>query len=296
MFHGSMVALVTPMANTGELDFDNIARLIELHIAAGTQAIVVAGSTGEGGLLTHKEKQLLVRHAVEQVKGRLPIIVGTYAEGTQQTIELTKDAMHAGADACLVMAPAYIKPTQEGLYQHYSLIAHEVAIPLIIYNVPSRTACDILPETVGRLSTISNIIGIKEATGSVNRLLKILDVCEEKLDVYSGDDATACDLMLCGAKGVISITSNIVPQVMAQLCRAALAGDKKTAKQLDNSIAILHEMVVCQTNPIPVKWALAHLGIISESIRLPLTVLASEFQEKFSEVLKQNSKHLIGHR
>jgi 4-hydroxy-tetrahydrodipicolinate synthase len=284
MFHGSMVALVTPMTDDGDIDYKHLNDLMEWHIAEGTQALVIAGTTGESATLTHDEKVTLYHRAVEIAKERVPVIVGAYGESTQDAIAMGEAALHAGADATLVMTPAYIKPTQEGLFQHYKAIAHEVAIPLIVYNVPSRTACDLLPETLARLADIPNIIGIKEATGSMERLQQILDLCGERIDVYSGDDLSACDLMLGGGKGLISVTANVVPKLMAQLCAAALAGDADTAKALDARLQPLHKALFLEANPIPVKWLVHKIRGIPANIRLPMTPFAEQYHKQLWDI------------
>lgn len=286
MFKGSMVALVTPM-KSGIVDVDALRELVEFHIQSGTHALVASGTTGESGTLSHEEKNLVIKTVVDQVNERLPVIAGTGANATKECIQLTQEAMALGADAALVMTPAYIKPTQEGLYQHYHQLTQEVAIPIIVYNVPSRTACDLLPTTLARLSPISNIIGVKEATGDSARLADILEYCDGKVDVYSGDDLTAANWMLSGAKGVISVTANVAPKRMAKLCEAALDGlDKKICLKMDEELQPLHQQLFCESNPIPVKWALYKMGLISDDIRLPLTSLSSEYRMPLEETLK----------
>lgn len=275
MFRGSIVAVVTPMQIDGSVDYQAFARLLDWHVQAGTSAIVAVGTTGESATLSYAEQAEVIRFVVAEVGGRLPVIAGTGVPSTAKTIELTKTAMSLGADACLIMAPAYIKPTQEGLYRHYRAIAEAAPLPLIMYNVPGRTACDILPETVGRLAKLPNIVGIKEACGQVSRVKALLDACGDELDVLSGDDLTACEFMLAGAKGVISVTANVVPELMHALCDAALSGDKETALALDKTLQPLHHALFVEANPIPVKWALARLGRIPDGIRLPLTELSS---------------------
>lgn len=278
MFHGSMVALVTPMDQAGNIDHPALEHLVEMHIAAGTTAIIVAGTTGEAATLDDKEKIALIRQVVEITNERIPVIAGTAATSTKHTIELTLAAMHQGVDACLIMTPPYIKPTQEGLYQHYKAIAQAAAIPQILYNVPSRTACDLLPVTVGRLAHISNIIGIKEATASLERLSAIFEHCDHTLDVYSGDDATAVDFILEGAKGVISVTANVVPELMQTMCKSALTHQALEAHELNKPLAPLHDALFVETNPIPVKWLLHKMGLIQNSLRLPLMPLAETKQ------------------
>ncbi|MBD3609555.1 MAG: 4-hydroxy-tetrahydrodipicolinate synthase [Gammaproteobacteria bacterium] len=287
MFHGSMVALVTPMMADGSIDMEGLAKLVEFHVDNGTDAIVAVGTTGESATLDHEEHLEAVKRTVEMAKGRIPIIAGTGANSTTEAIELTKGAMSVGADAALLVTPYYNKPTQEGLYQHYRTIAEAVAIPQILYNVPGRTAVDMLPETVERLSHISNIVGIKEATGDLERAKQILDDCGGRLDLYSGDDATAMELILLGGKGDISVTSNVAPRQMAEMCAAALAGDRAKAEAINEPLNILHEKLFLESNPIPVKWALYEMGLIQEGIRLPLVPLAEQYRDELRQALKQ---------
>lgn len=285
MFRGSIVALVTPMMDD-KVDLGRLRELVEFHIEAGTHAIVAAGTTGEAGTLTHDEKLLVIKTVIAASRERIPVIAGTAANATQECIELTQQAMSFGAHAALIMTPAYIKPTQEGLYQHYSAIAHAVAIPIILYNVPQRTACDLLPETVARLSHLSNIIGIKEATGTIERLQMLLKEVEGRIDIYSGDDITAAQWMLQGAKGVISVTANVAPKHMVELCDATLQGDKTKGLQMNDSLMPLHQGLFLESNPIPSKWALHRMGLISHEIRLPLTHLSKEYQQPLDDVLR----------
>lgn len=274
MFQGSMVALVTPMRADGAVDEDSLRELVEFHVENGTDAIVAVGTTGESSTLDEREHCEVIRMVVEQVAGKLPVIAGTGANCTREAIALTRCAMEAGADACLLVTPYYNKPTQEGLYLHYKAIAEAVPIPQILYNVPGRTACDMLPETVERLSHISNIVGIKEATGNLDRGRRILELCGERLDLYSGDDATAMELILLGAKGNISVTANVAPKQMHELCAAATAGDRETATAINDRLMPLHKKLFVEANPIPVKWALYEMGLIPPGIRLPLTFLS----------------------
>ncbi|WP_133127979.1 4-hydroxy-tetrahydrodipicolinate synthase [Legionella nagasakiensis] len=285
MFRGSIVALVTPLKED-KVDVDRLRELVEFHIQAGTHGIVAAGTTGEAGTLTHAEKLLVIKSVVEQVNERIPVIAGTAANATQACIELTEQAMECGVDAVLIMTPAYIKPTQEGLYQHYHQIAHEVAVPIILYNVPGRTACDLLPETVTRLAKISNIIGIKEATGNMSRLQQILRQCDGSLDVYSGDDLTAAQWMLAGAKGVISVTANVAPKWMAKLCDAAIDSEQGECLRLHEQLMPLHQLMFIESNPIPAKWALNKMGLISDEIRLPLTPLSHAHHPSMEHALR----------
>lgn len=278
MFRGSIVALVTPMLDD-RVDVERLRELVEFHIDAGTHAIVAAGTTGEAGTLTHEEKLVVIKTVIEQARERIPVIAGTAANATKECIELTHSAMMLGAHAVLIMTPAYIKPTQEGLYQHYSQIAHAAAIPIILYNVPGRTACDLLPETVARLASISNIIGIKEATGQMSRLQQILRDCHGQLDIYSGDDLTAAEWMLAGAKGVISVTANVAPTLMAKMCDAAIDKDHSACVRWQEQLMPLHQLMFIESNPIPVKWAVSKLGLINSEIRMPLMRLSQEHHQ-----------------
>lgn len=286
MFKGSMVALVTPMQASGEVDFDSLSRLVDFHLQHHTTAIIAVGTTGEAATLNPKEQQSIIRHVVEHVAGRVPVIAGTGATATSTAITLTEAAMSAGVDACLLMAPGYVKPTQEGLYRHYKSIAEAVAIPQILYNVPGRTVCDILPETVARLAELPNIVAIKEATGNIERTKQILALCGDKMDVYSGDDATAKACMLAGGKGVISVTANVAPQLMYEMSAAALAKEVANADKIDALLQPLHHKLFVEANPIPVKWALWRMGLIPEGIRLPLTPLSEQFHAEVIEALR----------
>ena len=286
MFHGSMVALVTPMLEDGAIDWQAFAKLVEFHIDSGTDAIVAVGTTGESATLDFEEHCEVIRGVVDLVNGRIPLIAGTGANSTSEAISLTNCAMEAGADAALLVTPYYNKPTQEGLYQHYKAVAEAVALPQILYNVPGRTACDLLPETVARLASISNIVGLKEATGDLERLHSIKRLCGEKIDLYSGDDATGMDFMLQGGKGVISVTNNIVPAEMHDLCKAALTGDSDRARSIDSGIAHLHVDLFMESNPFPVKWALYEMGLIKTGIRLPLTPLNESLRPKLRKSLE----------
>ncbi|MCC5013966.1 MULTISPECIES: 4-hydroxy-tetrahydrodipicolinate synthase [unclassified Legionella] len=285
MFRGSIVALVTPMSED-KVDVERLRELVEFHISAGTHAIVAAGTTGESGTLSHQEKLLVIKTVVDQVRERIPVIAGTAMNATRDCIELTEMAMEYGVHAALIMTPAYIKPTQEGLYQHYSHIANSVAIPIILYNVPSRTACDLLPETVVRLAKISNIVGIKEATGQMTRLQQILRSCEASIDVYSGDDLTAAQWLLAGAKGVISVTANVAARHMAKLCDAGLDNEHAACLRINEQLMPLHQLLFVESNPIPVKWALSRMGLVNDELRLPLTSLSEEHHHALEQVLR----------
>jgi 4-hydroxy-tetrahydrodipicolinate synthase len=287
MFHGSMVALVTPMQADGVVDDDALDRLVDFHVENGTDAIIAVGTTGESATLDEKEHCDVIRRVVDRAAGRIPVIAGTGANSTREAIDLTRCAMEAGADACLLVTPYYNKPTQEGLYLHFCAVAEAVSIPQILYNVPGRTAVDMLPETVARLADISNIVGIKEATGDLARGREILERCGDKLDLYSGDDATAMELILAGAKGDISVTANVAPRDMHEMCAAALRGDRAEAERINNQLMPLHQNLFLEANPIPVKWALVEMGLISEGIRLPLTPLAEFCRAPLREAMQQ---------
>ncbi len=287
MFRGSMVALVTPMHPDGAVDFDSLSQLVEFHIESGTSAIISMGTTGESATLDEKEHCEVIRRTVKMANERIPIIAGTGANSTTEAISLTRCAMEAGADACLLVTPYYNKPTQEGLYLHHKLIAETVPVPQILYNVPGRTACDMLPETVARLAKVSNIIGIKEATGDLSRLTQIRELCGDNFDIFSGDDDTGTEFMLQGGNGVISVTNNVVPKAMAQMCAAALAGERAKAEELNLPLKGLHNDLFVEANPIPVKWALTEMGKIPAGIRLPLTPLSEQYHETLRVAMRQ---------
>lgn len=286
MVLGSMVALVTPMKEDGAVDEAALQRLVDWHIDQGTDGIVSMGTTGESATLDEKEHCGVIRKTVEMVDGRIPVIAGTGANSTTEAINLTRCAKKAGADACLLVTPYYNKPTQEGLYLHHKAVAEAVDIPQILYNVPGRTACDMLPDTVGRLSRVENIVGVKEATGELDRVSSIRQLTGEAFGLYSGDDATGREFMLLGGNGVISVTSNVAPGDMARMCRAAIAGDRQSAQAIDDRLAVLHERLFVEANPIPVKWALYEMGMISRGIRLPLTWLSEEYHGQVRDALK----------
>ncbi len=287
MFQGSMVALVTPMQSDGSVDDDALTQLIEFHIKNGTDAIIAVGTTGESATLDEHEHCTLVKRIVELVDGRIPVIAGTGANSTTEAITLTRCAKDAGADACLLVTPYYNKPTQEGLYLHHKAIAEAVDIPQILYNVPGRTAVDMLPETIERLSRISNIVGVKEATGDVSRITDIIDRCGPDFDVYSGDDATAMEAILSGAKGDISVTANVAPAQMHEMCTAALNGERDKASEINEHLMGLHENLFLEANPIPVKWALSEMGLMQTGIRLPLTVFSEQYHETLRAAMHQ---------
>jgi 4-hydroxy-tetrahydrodipicolinate synthase len=280
MIRGSIVALVTPMQpDTQAVDWPALKHLVDWHIEQGTNSIVAVGTTGESATLSVAEHAQVIRVIVEQAAGRVPIIAGTGANSTSEAIVLTQAAADSGADACLLVTPYYNKPTQEGLYLHHKAIAEAVAIDQILYNVPGRTACDMLPETVLRLSAIENIVGIKEATGDLERAAELIAQRSEGFAIYSGDDATARGLMLLGGDGDISVTANVAPKLMSQMCAAALAGDAAKAAELDSKLEALHRDLFVEANPIPVKWAVSELGLQHNVLRLPMTPLSAEHHD-----------------
>ncbi|MFT6915630.1 MAG: 4-hydroxy-tetrahydrodipicolinate synthase [Motiliproteus sp.] len=286
MITGSLVALVTPMSPSGALDWDGLDKLIDFHIDSGTDAIVAVGTTGESATLDCQEHCLVIKHVVKRVAGRITVIAGTGANSTKEAIELTQAAKDAGVDACLLVTPYYNKPTQEGMYQHFKAIAEAVAVPQILYNVPGRTGCDMLPETVLRLTEIANIIGIKEATGDLERAKRLIKKVPEGFAVYSGDDAIALEMILLGGQGNISVTANVAPRQMAQVCALGLAGKVEEARALNRLIDHLHRDLFVESNPIPVKWALHVMGLIDCGIRLPLTPLSASYRSRIHESLK----------
>lgn len=286
MFKGSMVAIATPMHEGGAIDYSALADYVEFHIERGSDALVPAGTTGESATLDHAEHCEMVRFVVEQVRGRVPVIAGTGSNSTRETIELTRCAKEAGADACLLVAPYYNKPTQEGLFLHYETVAKTVAIPQILYNVPGRTACDMLPETVIRLSRVNHIVGIKEATGDIDRCKKILAESDGEFLLISGDDSTATEFLLAGGCGVITVTGNVAPRQFHSLCEAGLEGDWDKARQINARLAPLNRDLFVESSPIPVKWCLAEMGLFPTGIRLPLTTLSHIHHETLREALR----------
>lgn len=287
MLRGSLVAIVTPMLEDGALDLERFCALIDFHIAQKTDAIVVVGTTGESPTVDFDEHHLLIKTAVSHADGRIPIIAGTGANSTREAIDLTIFAKNAGADACLSVVPYYNKPTQEGLYQHFKAVAEAVDIPMVLYNVPSRTVADISNDTVLRLTQIPNIIGIKDATGSIDRGCDLLRRVPLDFCVYSGDDASALALLLLGAQGVISVTANVAPKLMHEMCEAAFARDLIAARVINNKLLKLHVDLFVEANPIPVKWAVTQMGLISSGIRLPLTPLSSQFHQLIKNAMIQ---------
>ncbi|TCB35311.1 4-hydroxy-tetrahydrodipicolinate synthase [Acinetobacter sp. ANC 4910] len=286
IIQGSIVAIVTPMFEDGSVDWKGLEKLVEWHIEQGTNSIVAVGTTGEASTLSMAEHTQVIKEVVRVANKRIPIIAGTGANSTREAIELTKEAKRLGADAALLVTPYYNKPTQEGLYQHYKAIAEAVDLPQILYNVPGRTGVDMANETVIRLADIPQIIGIKDATGDVPRGQALLEGLRGKdMVVYSGDDATAYQLIEHGAKGNISVTANVAPKQMSEVCAAAIAGDAARAQELNTQVANLHNILFCESNPIPVKWALHEMGLIGTGVRLPLTPLAEQYRAPLREAL-----------
>lgn len=291
MLKGSLVAIVTPMDEEGGLDLDRFRSLLDFHIDQGTDGIVVVGTTGESPTVDFDEHHLLMRTAVDHVAGRIPVIAGTGANSTREAIDLSIYAKNAGVDACLSVAPYYNKPTQEGLYQHFKAIAEAVDIPHILYNVPGRTVADIHNNTALRLAQIPNITGIKDATGDIGRGSDLLLRAPPGFSIYSGDDVSALALLLLGAHGVISVTANVAPKMMHEICIAAFSGDLNTARALNNKLLRLHIDLFVEANPIPVKWAVAQMGLINSGIRLPLTPLSSQYHQLIRAAMQSADIH-----
>ena len=287
MITGSIVAIVTPMHADGSLDLSGLRRLLDFHVEEGTDAIVIVGTTGESPTVSVEEHCELIRVAIDQVAGRLPVIAGTGGNSTAEAIELTRFARQAGASAALSVVPYYNKPTQEGLYQHFRSIAEAVDIPIILYNVPGRTVADLSNETALRLAAIPNIVGIKDATGNMDRGIELIVRAPEGFAVYSGDDASACALILMGAQGDISVVANVAPRLMHEMCAAALAGQALRARAFNAQLLGLHRHLFCEANPIPVKWACEQLGLIESGLRLPLTPLSSAFHARVRAAMGQ---------
>lgn len=286
MLEGSFVALVTPMFDDGSLDLDRLDRLINWHIEQGTQGLVVIGTTGESATLSSEERGMMIRKTLEVVHQRIPVMAGTGSHSTDDTVFLTKHAASLGVDACLVVTPYYNRPTQEGLYLHYEKVTKAVDIPIILYNVPKRTACDLKPSTVAQLATIPNIVGLKEATAGTERLKELRDYCNGGIQLYSGDDASACDFMLESGDGVISVMGNLAPKLVRKMCDAALSGRFNEAKKYASQLEPIYRALGVSSNPIPVKWALHEMGFIPNGIRLPLTKLAPKFQDTVRSVVE----------
>jgi 4-hydroxy-tetrahydrodipicolinate synthase len=284
---GSIVALVTPMHPDGRLDLGCLRELVDFHVKEGTDAIVVVGTTGESPTVNVEEHRELIKIVVAQAAGRIPVIAGTGANSTAEAIEMTRFAEQVGVSAALSVVPYYNKPTQEGLYRHFRAIAEAVAVPLILYNVPGRTVADLANETALRLAQIPNIVGIKDATGNIDRGCELITRAPEDFAVYSGDDQSACALLLMGGQGNISVVANVAPRLMHEMCVAALKGDLVKARELNFRLLGLHRQLFCEANPIPVKWACQQLGLIREGIRLPLTPLSPECHERVRAAMRQ---------
>ncbi len=296
MITGSLVAIVTPMLEDGALDLDSFRRLIDWHVAEGTDGIVVVGTTGESPTVDFDEHKELIRVAVEHAKGRIPIVAGTGGNSTAEAIELTESAKHAGATACLSVVPYYNKPTQEGLYRHFRAVAEKVGLPMILYNVPGRTVADLHNDTVLRLAQVPSIIGIKDATANIERGTDLVKRAPRDFAIYSGEDSTALALILMGGHGVISVTANVAPKLMHQMCAAALVGDVKKAREINLRLLPLHQRLFLEANPIPVKWALAEMGMMAAGLRLPMTPLSEKFHQAVREALHEAGVQLPGLR
>ena len=285
IFKGSMVAIATPMNKDGSLDFESLEKLIEFHVDNLTDVIISVGTTGESATLDFNEHSKVIKTTIDLVNGRMPVIAGTGANSTSEAIELTESAKKNGADGCLLVTPYYNKPTQEGLFQHYKKIADQVSIPQILYNVPGRTSVDMEPKTVYRLSTHNNIVGIKEASGNKQRSKELLSLCSDNMQIFTGDDKTSIGDLLDGFSGNISVTANVVPKQMHMMCKYAMEGDSKKASELNKKIDVLHDVLFCESNPIPVKWCLNRMGLIKKGIRLPLTWLDEKYHEQLNRAL-----------
>ena len=284
---GSIVALITPLHDDGSVDYDSLRKLIDWHIAEGTNCIGVVGTTGESPTVSVEEHREIIRVAVEQSAGRVPIMAGAGANSTREAIELSEYAKKVGADCTLQVVPYYNKPTQEGIYQHFKAITEAVDIPVVLYNVPGRTVADMTPETALRLATLPGVIGLKEATGNIERAAWLIKQAPKGFSIYSGDDPTAVALMLLGGHGNISVTANVAPRRMAELCKAAMAGDVKQAVELHMGLLPLHKHLFVEPNPIPVKWALARMGKAGGALRLPLTPLTESGQTTVESALRE---------
>jgi 4-hydroxy-tetrahydrodipicolinate synthase len=286
MITGSIVALVTPMHTDGSVDWEALERLLDMHIVAGTNAIGAVGTTGESATLSHPEHREVIRRCVEYVDGRIPVVAGTGSNSTWEAIELTRSASDAGADACLLVTPYYNRPTQRGMYEHFKSIADSVDIPQVLYNVPGRTSVDLHNDTALRLAEHANIVGIKDATGDLVRGRELIAHAPAGFAVYSGDDPTALELILSGGHGNISVTANVAPALVAEACRLALAGERDAAMEIDARLTTLNKALFLEANPIPVKWALAHMGMIELGLRLPLTMLDERFHAEVIAALE----------
>ncbi|MBQ0831362.1 MULTISPECIES: 4-hydroxy-tetrahydrodipicolinate synthase [unclassified Marinobacter] len=287
MITGSLVALVTPMHPNGDIHWEDLDKLVDFHLENGTNGIVAVGTTGESATLDQKEHCRVIGYIIKRVNGRIPVIAGTGGNSTREAIHLTTEAHKLGADACLLVVPYYNKPTQEGLYQHFKTIAEAVpGISQMLYNVPGRTACDMLNDTVLRLADIPNIVAIKDATGNIPRGAELIQALDGRLAVYSGDDATAAELMLAGGQGNVSVTANVAPKGMSDLCAAAIAGNREETERLNELLMPLNRKLFLEANPIPVKWALQRMDMIGGGIRLPLTPFSEKFHAEVEEAMK----------
>ncbi|MGH8708311.1 MAG: 4-hydroxy-tetrahydrodipicolinate synthase [Burkholderiales bacterium] len=296
MITGSLVAIVTPMHDDGRLDMARFRGLIDWHVAEGTDGIVVVGTTGESPTVDFDEHKELIRVAVDHAKGRIPIVAGTGGNSTAEAVELTESAKKAGATACLSVVPYYNKPTQEGLYRHFRKVAETVDLPMIVYNVPGRTVADLHNDTLLRLAQVPGVIGVKDATANIERGTDLIKRLPRNFAIYSGDDATALALILLGGHGTISVTANVAPRLMHEMCAAALVGDVKKARDINLRLLPLHQRLFVEANPIPVKWALAQMGRIEAGLRLPMTPLADKFQDSVREALTEAGINLLGLR
>ncbi len=288
MIKGSIVAIVTPMFEDGSLDRDSLRKLLDWHIAEGSDGVVIVGTTGESATVSPEEHCELIKLTVEHVGGRIPVIAGSGGNSTAEAIALTRHAKDVGADATLQVVPYYNRPTQEGMYRHFKAIAEAVDIPVILYNVPGRTVADMSNETVVRLSSVDNIVGIKDATGNIGRGTELLCAVDKSFAVYSGDDATAMALMFCGAAGNISVTANVAPREMHALCEAAMAGQVARAVEINNRVLALHGKLFVEPNPVPVKWALAEMGKMPAGLRLPLAPLSAQYHDTVRAALRES--------
>ena len=288
MIQGSIVAIVTPMHADGTLDIPGLRKLIDWHIAEGTDGIVIVGTTGESPTVSVDEHCELIKIAVEHTAKRIPIIAGTGGNSTAEAIELTRFAKTVGADASLLVVPYYNRPTQEGMYQHFKKIAESVDLPVILYNVPGRTVADMANETILRLAQVTGIVGVKDATGNIGRGTDLIRLAPKSFAVYSGDDPTAMALMFCGAKGNISVTANVAPRAMHELCMAAMEGHTAEAVRINNKLLPLHNKLFVEPNPVPVKWAMAQMGLMPAGIRLPLVPLADEYHDTVRAALRES--------
>jgi len=287
MIKGSIVAIVTPMFEDGSLDKDSLRKLLDWHVAEGTDGIVIVGTTGESATVSPEEHCELIKFTVDHVAGRIPVIAGSGGNSTAEAIALTRHAKEVGADASLQVVPYYNRPTQEGMYRHFKAIAEAVDLPIILYNVPGRTVADMSNETIARLAPVDNIVGVKDATGNIGRGIELLRMVDKSFAVYSGDDPTAMALMFCGGAGNISVTANVAPRAMHELCAAAMAGDIAKAVEINNRVLDLHAKLFVEPNPVPVKWALTEMGKMPAGLRLPLAPLSAPFHDTVRTALRQ---------